>query len=81
MNYCIRPLRLAEVLGLTVKDVHGSQKEIKVLGKGSKERIVPVGFKAREALSNWQKRPEGSRYTDQVTKKDLECRHELSAAS
>ena len=66
-------LRLAEVLGLTVKDLYGNREEIKVLGKGSKERIVPVGFKAREALSNWQKkRLEWDHgYTDQafITKK------------
>ena len=66
-------LRLAEVLGLKVKDLYGNREEIKVLGKGSKERIVPVGFKAREALSNWQKkRLEWDHgYTDQafITKK------------
>ncbi len=68
-------LRLAEVLGLTVKDVHGNPEEIKVLGKGSKERIVPVGFKAREALSKWlKKRPEWDHsHTDQafITKRGL----------
>ena len=46
-------LRLAEALGLTVKDVHGSPGRNQGLGKGNKERIVPVGRKAREALSNW----------------------------
>ena len=46
-------LRLAEVLGLTLQDVLGNPEELKILGKGSRERIVPVGKKAREALSIW----------------------------
>lgn len=46
-------LRLAEVLGLTLQDVLGNPEELKILGKGSRERIVPVGKKAREALAIW----------------------------
>lgn len=68
-------LRLAEVLGLTVQDVHGNPEEIRVSGKGNKERIVPVGFKAREAVSQWLKqRSEWDHgHTDQafITKKGL----------
>ena len=68
-------LRLAEVLGLTVHDVQGIPEELKVLGKGSKERIVPVGNKARNALANWlEKRTEWDNgQTDRVfiTKKGL----------
>jgi integrase/recombinase XerC len=48
-------LRLAEVLGLTLKDVRGIPEELRVLGKGNKERIVPVGNKARVALAAWLK--------------------------
>ena len=48
-------LRLAEVLGLTLKDVRGIPEELRVLGKGHKERIVPVGNKARGALTAWLK--------------------------
>ena len=68
-------LRLAEVLGLTVRDIQGIPEELKVLGKGSKERIVPVGNKARKALANWlEKRTEWDNgHTDRVfiTKKGL----------
>ena len=68
-------LRLAEVLSLTVRDVHGIPEELKVLGKGNKERIVPVGNKARKALANWlEKRTEWDNgHTDRVfiTKKGL----------
>ena len=46
-------LRLAEVLGLTLQDVLDNPEELKILGKGSKERIVPVGKKARAALAIW----------------------------
>jgi integrase/recombinase XerC len=68
-------LRLAEVLGLTVRDIQGIPEELKVLGKRSKERIVPVGNKARKALANWlEKRTEWDNgHTDRVfiTKKGL----------
>jgi len=46
-------LRLGEVLGLKLQDVLGNPEELKILGKGSRERIVPVGKKAREALAIW----------------------------
>ncbi len=46
-------LRLGEALGLTISDVHGIPEELRILGKGNKERIVPVGKRARDALSHW----------------------------
>lgn len=49
-------LRLAEVLRLTLQDVLSNPEELKILGKGSKERVVPVGKKAREALAVWLER-------------------------
>ena len=39
----------------TRRDIHENPEEIRVSGKGNKERIVPVGSKAREALSQWLK--------------------------
>ena len=66
-------LRLAEALGLTISDVHGIPEELRILGKGNKERIVPVGKKARDALSLWvEQRSEWDRaQTDRlfITKK------------
>ena len=66
-------LRLAEALGLTISDVHGIPEELRILGKGNKERIVPVGKKARNALSQWvEQRSEWDRaQTDRlfITKK------------
>ena len=46
-------LRLSEVLSLKVDDLIGELEEIRVLGKGNKERIVPVGRKAKCALLQW----------------------------
>jgi len=46
-------LRLAELAGLDVGDIYFSQRQVKVMGKGSKERIVPVGKFAIVALESW----------------------------
>ena len=66
-------LRLGEALGLTISDVHGIPEELRILGKGNKERIVPVGKRARDALSHWmEQRSEWDRaQTDRlfITKK------------
>jgi integrase/recombinase XerC len=43
-------LRIGELVGLDIKDVDPAQGLVRVMGKGSKERIVPVGSKALEAL-------------------------------
>jgi integrase/recombinase XerC len=46
-------LRLAELVSLDLQVLDLSAGEATVTGKGSKARIVPVGEKAREALSAW----------------------------
>jgi integrase/recombinase XerC len=46
-------LRLAELLGLNLLDLSSGLDEVRVTGKGSRTRILPVGGKAREALSQW----------------------------
>ena len=46
-------LRLAELAALNVSDIKFSQAQVKVLGKGSKERIVPIGKLALTAISQW----------------------------
>ena len=46
-------LRLAEVQGLSLRDLDLRAGLVSVLGKGSKRRIVPIGRKAREALARW----------------------------
>lgn len=46
-------LRASELCALSVADGQGAiaRREIRVIGKGNKERIVPVGGAAREALA------------------------------
>ncbi|HET9046258.1 MAG TPA: tyrosine recombinase XerC [Casimicrobiaceae bacterium] len=46
-------LRLAELAGLDVERLDLATGEVRVLGKGSKERIVPVGAPARKAIAAW----------------------------
>lgn len=46
-------LRLAELAMLDVKDLQLGEQQVKVFGKGSKERIVPIGKVAIAALSAW----------------------------
>jgi integrase/recombinase XerC len=46
-------LRLAELLGLDLADLDLRDRTVRVLGKGRKTRIVPVGAQATEALTRW----------------------------
>jgi integrase/recombinase XerC len=46
-------LRLAELLGLDLVDVDLRDRTVRVLGKGRKSRIVPVGRHAADALRRW----------------------------
>ncbi len=48
-------LRLAELVGLSLTDVDLADRTVRVLGKGAKTRIVPVGRKACEAIRAWLK--------------------------
>ena len=44
-------LRVSELVGLTVNQV--GAEYLRVIGKGDKERIIPIGRKAREAVADW----------------------------
>ncbi len=46
-------LRLAELIGLDIHDIDFGDRTVRVLGKGSKSRVVPVGRYALEALRAW----------------------------
>ena len=48
-------LRLAELTGLNLGDVDKSDATVRVTGKGGKDRIVPVGRYAIDALAEWLK--------------------------
>ena len=46
-------LRLAELVGLNLGDVDQADRTVRVIGKGSKARVVPVGKQALAALHDW----------------------------
>lgn len=46
-------LRCSELVGLDLRDLDRSGGTVRVLGKGRKERLVPLGRRAREALDRW----------------------------
>lgn len=46
-------LRLSELQGLDLTDMDLHSQEVKLLGKGNKERIVPIGSRALKALRDW----------------------------
>jgi integrase/recombinase XerC len=48
-------LRLAEIAALNWEHLNLSDRSVRVLGKGRKERVVPVGAKALGALAEWRK--------------------------
>ncbi|MGI9199300.1 MAG: tyrosine recombinase XerC [Candidatus Nanopelagicaceae bacterium] len=45
--------RVSELCGLNIKDVDYDRQTIRVLGKGNKERVVPIGRPAIAALEKW----------------------------
>jgi site-specific recombinase XerD len=47
-------LRLAELISLDVSDVDTITETVRVLGKGRKERVVPVGIPALEAIQKYR---------------------------
>jgi integrase/recombinase XerD len=46
-------LRISELVGLSLGDVDLGEHLLRAFGKGSKERIVPLGRHAEEALDSW----------------------------
>jgi integrase/recombinase XerC len=46
-------LRVSELTGLDLADMDRKEQILRVRGKGRKERIVPYGSKAQEALENY----------------------------
>ena len=53
-------IRVSELCGLDIRSIDQGRKTLQVLGKGSKERVVPLGIPAMRALNNYltQARPE-----------------------
>jgi integrase/recombinase XerC len=47
--------RVAELCGLDISDIDYDRQTIRVLGKGNKERTIPLGNPAKKALNAWLK--------------------------
>jgi site-specific recombinase XerD len=45
--------RIAEVVGVRVEDIDWNERTVKVLGKGDKQRLVPLSKKAVETLKDY----------------------------
>jgi len=46
-------LRLAELVALDLPQLNFAEQQVRVMGKGGKERLVPFGSKAGQALQKW----------------------------
>lgn len=46
-------LRVSELVGLNLQDLDLADSQVRVLGKGRKQRLVPVGRQAVAALRSW----------------------------
>ena len=58
-------IRVSELTGLNVDDIDWNSSLVKIRGKGKKERIIPVGGPALEALKNYVRK------RDELLKKNL----------
>ena len=59
-------LRLAELVGLNVADLHLADRTVRVTGKGNKTRIMPVGTQALAALKGWLRERAGLAAVDET---------------
>ena len=46
-------MRISELTGLDLQSIDRANKTVRVLGKGNKERVVPLGTPALKALNRW----------------------------
>lgn len=49
-------VRVSELVGLDVDDVDTERRVLRVTGKGDKQRVVPYGLPAQQALDAWLRR-------------------------
>jgi integrase/recombinase XerC len=48
-------IRVSELCGLNITDIDFDRNTLRVIGKGNKERVVPIGLPAARALTEWLK--------------------------
>lgn len=46
-------IRVSELTGLNLEDIDRDRNTLRVIGKGNKERIVPIGIPAMRAVDKW----------------------------
>jgi integrase/recombinase XerD len=46
-------MRVSELINLNLSDVHGAMGFVRCIGKGSKERIIPIGKTALNSIENY----------------------------
>ena len=46
-------IRVSELCGLNIGDIDTSRNTLQVIGKGNKQRVVPLGIPAMKALQEW----------------------------
>lgn len=46
-------IRVSELVGLDTTDIDRNRNTLRVIGKGNKERIVPIGLPALRAIDEW----------------------------
>jgi integrase len=54
-------MRRAECAGMTLDDVDLDQRIVRVLGKGRRPRVLPIGRKTAQALDRYLRAREGHR--------------------
>ncbi len=57
-------LRVSELVNLTLRDINLEAGFVRVLGKGSKERIVPIGMPAKQKIDHYLGTVRSSRLKD-----------------
>lgn len=63
-------LRVSELVDLDIKNIDFNNNTIRTIGKGNKERIIPIGKKAKTALKNYLKEREMDLKLSNSKKKD-----------
>ena len=63
-------LRVSELVELDIKNIDFKNNTVRTVGKGSKERVIPIGEKARNALKNYLKEREIDLKLSNSKKKD-----------
>ena len=61
-------VRVSELVSITLNDINFNQKEIRIFGKGSKERIVLYGSKCSNLLDSYINKVRNTLYNDKYSK-------------